>query len=621
MNNLKLIKRIVFLFLLVIVLNSSFISAQTWFGCDNGELVHCDDEPCYTAGAGSYWDGTQIVPNGVGCGIICGENGITSVATGCTDTNFDDAYCAYYDSDNNFGVETDDAYNSCFESDYCYIGCCCGVSVYTPGYDANSVCYGGACFDDFGSEATTNKAWSHGQEYSVLSFDDSGKLIKEINRYYSTLLFASSKFGDVKREVLYPLTDLEVRIRADDTDFEIENFPDYNKNAFGVASGTLRVDKIEVINYDFVGRGKYTLTSDYYYDGTGVVNAGLPSKVVTKNKDLFDADKSSIDKMEYLAETDASARSKHMLAQPKSTERFETSEIDSNREHYLEPEYESFDGRYFMKTVKEWQDEDNDGVVDADELFWTEKVLEYNNFGQPVKIEKANGVIIETVYNQYSLPLEGYDSNYGSKAIWKKTYNSDGTLNSATNINGKTTNYYYDARLRLEKVVVGPDDTISSPTIIYSYSEYLDSAHPKFVKKETKLAEGKYAVHIEFSDGFGRVVQIQDKRDDNTYLVQAVKFDSFGRKWREYKPYYTNTGGQYQTTVLQGTLYTQYDYYPESGEKIWQKIMPGGGTIEYLYGSTSNGLPTITMIDEEGDYTRYTYDLMGRLLKVEQKKK
>jgi len=63
--------------------------------------------------------------------------------------------------------------------------------------------------------------------------------------------------------------------------------------------------------------------------------------------------------------------------------------------------------------------------------------------------------------------------------------------------------------------------------------------------------------------------------------------------------------------------YTEFIYYNDPTNRIKEKIFPDGSSIEYFYG-INDDKPTITIKDENNQYSRYTYDLLGNLLKVEQ---
>lgn len=524
-----------------------------------------------------------------------------------------DPYCEATCCNTKDGCQADGLYhdygcsgNSCVES----------TPICTPNCCAGGTCVDNVCrtdivdFNSFGSEAQISKIWSMGNEYLTRSYDKNDNPVKEVKRYFDTELHIAVKFGDVKRNSPHPLFGLRAI-----------NYPDYVENAFGVASGTLRLTKTEMINYDLVGRGKSNFKVENFFE----LVSGLPSYVLRYNKDL---EGETVIKEEFTYEfqendalgTDSS--DKHILSFPKKIITSKDDVIESASEiNYLEKET----GRWLVDQNKNWENLDGDNVIDANEL--KTKIIHdtYDRFGNIIKKVNAKGAYEITTYDGFGRAESGTNSENEPKETWSRTFNNYGLIETETDINDDVTTYYYDSYLRLSKIVESNDD-VNNPTVEFFYTEYTSSSSPKSIKKETKMDATRTAINIQFFDGFNRLIQTQDLVSGSNYIVNAIEFDNLGRQSKIYKPVEVSTSGNYKTIAqletlngVNNLLYTEFIYYPEPGEKVWKKIQPDGTFIEYKYGSI-NGLPTTTTIDERGHSTRYTYDLLGRLLKVEQGK-
>jgi len=272
--------------------------------------------------------------------------------------------------------------------------------------------------------------------------------------------------------------------------------------------------------------------------------------------------------------------------------------------------------RIFLSSTKSWLDADFDEVVDNNELHIVASVNSYDDYGNPLETQDSSGNNVFIRYNSKELPSHGWNQEYGSDGnpAWVKKYYDNGLLANITDENGKTINYYYDSHLRLEKVV-DEGDSYYSPSREYVYHDYESSNNPNWQLTKTKISSGVYSEVKEFTDGWGKVVQTQRKKEGSTWIVAIVEYDKVGRKYREYQPFESSTSGNYYTGSA-GTSFTEYQYYPDPLNKVKKKILPNGADIQYLYGSY-NGLPTITVKDENDQVKRFVYDTSGKIIRVE----
>ncbi len=120
------------------------------------------------------------------------------------------------------------------------------------------------------------------------------------------------------------------------------------------------------------------------------------------------------------------------------------------------------------------------------------EIMSYSNIGLPLSTETSGSNIL----------TQSQTLTYNNSLPW--------LINSVTDANNLTTNYTYDSFGRLQSVI-NPGDTVASPSVRYVYS---DAESPWFLSPmlmETYYKDGLLQNVRQFYDGFGRLVQEQNK--------------------------------------------------------------------------------------------------------------
>lgn len=265
----------------------------------------------------------------------------------------------------------------------------------------------------------------------------------------------------------------------------------------------------------------------------------------------------------------------------------------------------------------------NEGNPDLDKRVYSE-ILEFDNFARPIKTRNFDGAIVNIRYDKRGNIYKKWYTNVTSEQwpSFSKAYDSFGILTEKnTSISKFPENFYYNDRFRLEKLV-GKDDTESSPTLIYEYD--LSLTPKKFVTK-SKIRQGVYAEAIEFKNSNGLIMQKQEKVSGNDYLVKHVSYRN-GSMWREYAPVIMTTSGNYvDESTIESTVseYKEYYYADDPTRRIESIRFEDGNFKTFLYDSmdipsSDLNFPRITVIEPNGAMSRYTFNLMDNVIKVEQ---
>jgi len=485
-------------------------------------------------------------------------------------------------------------------------------------------------YDNFGSSAAIATNWKRGMEYKsqIYSADTSkGRLglLSETKRTYSTKDNFKVFFGGIGLGGLNPLYSTTLSSsQKSSLDGYTDVYGGPSRYAYGYYSGTMVVDQIEDNRYGIYGADEYsTVVQNLETDPI----TGTPTRTLKTN---FDGTTTTYrtDVVELAYQTNTDLEAKHMVAQMGSHKIYEGQTPGSNNlKSALVMTYADFDPtadkRLYQEATQVWNDLDEDGSLDAGELVTVSLKTDYDELGNVEVSEDTYGNQVHIVYDSYGRPIKGWNDEYGdtNNPAWRKTYYSSGLLESMTDENDMTTMYFYDSFGR-SWVTVKQGDSIFKPTVQTVYHDYESSTSPRGTLTKTKTGDFMYAQTKEFLNGFGNLVQTQvklnDDENDPTWLVTIIEYDSFNRKWKEYQPFEANTNGDYYTGAIPGGVdYTEYFYYSEPLLRVKKKVLANGGEVEYLYG-TNNGVPTITVKDANNQVKRFTYDLFGNLIKVEE---
>ena len=194
----------------------------------------------------------------------------------------------------------------------------------------------------------------------------------------------------------------------------------------------------------------------------------------------------------------------------------------------------------------------------------------------PTKVTDHSGYWVETTYD--------YNTGLPTK-----------TVDSA----GRTTATTYDKMNRPKKITV-PDGG-------YVQYDYDDTA--RTITKEVLVdALGNVGKQVTRLDKLGRVTQTEPSDPEGNILVDT-KYDKKGRVSEVSNPY--RSGG---TAVWNRTEYDAMD-------RPTTRTGPDGSTVTYDYTDDEDNATTdnqTTVTDQAGNSRRYTYDGLGRMVKVEE---
>ena len=241
----------------------------------------------------------------------------------------------------------------------------------------------------------------------------------------------------------------------------------------------------------------------------------------------------------------------------------------------------------------------------------------YDVYGNLLASINPAGVASFTFFDKmHANPVYGFRNGRGTPEDpeWRINYYPNGQIKSEIDENGEKVQYYYNNLGMLEREV-DEGDTYEKPTIRKEYHFPTGRGDLYWVKTYSKITNDKYALTIEFFDGFGRIIQKQKLRDDGKYIVSTQKYDSDGRIVSSTKPFVSDTHGGYINK--EGKVAERYSYIDFQNTMKKDIIHSDGSRISYYFGATGTK-PIAMLSDEEGHTKLYTFDVFGNLLEVKE---
>lgn len=262
---------------------------------------------------------------------------------------------------------------------------------------------------------------------------------------------------------------------------------------------------------------------------------------------------------------------------------------------------------------------DSNILFDGLESLIYSEILEFDNFGRPLRARNFDGSITNLRRDDRGRIVKSWMDGLTSEENpeFENFYNKYGFLEEQKIFSSNFSNlYFYDDNLLLE-ITSFSGDNEDSPTAVYEYD--LETLPKKYITK-SKVSEGVYAEEIIFKDVNGVVLQKQAKSSGNEYVVKMLAYQN-GKLWREYSPFSASTSGDYVSEVPSGLEFKEYDYADDPTERIISIKYEDGNIKTYDYSAyqTSTGfIPQVTVTEPNSARTRYTFDLSNNLLMVEQ---
>lgn len=278
----------------------------------------------------------------------------------------------------------------------------------------------------------------------------------------------------------------------------------------------------------------------------------------------------------------------------------------------------------------------------------TDSRVEYDAYGRQTAAWDVKGNKTTTAYS----PDTGRytESTTTNPLGWTETARLDarGNVIAATNVNGRTTTYDYDALGRVAKVWLPNRSTSSGASFEYSYSlsdTGLNTVTTKRLNAATTTATEHYTAEVSIMDGFLREVQTQtvSPAADGGRIVTDTGYDDHGRAATTQGPYRVagdpDAAGRFvpDADILTRRFETRYDAADrpvaaiqyDLHDELWRTtIRYDGNTVTVV--PPRGGVATTERSDAlgriverrqhlnpraEGDYqsTQYGYDNGGRL--------
>ena len=226
---------------------------------------------------------------------------------------------------------------------------------------------------------------------------------------------------------------------------------------------------------------------------------------------------------------------------------------------------------------------------------------------------------------------------------WTYTYkpNTD-FVESITDENGQKTKFDYDDFLRLYKKYTkwDPVGLNYKTTTTYTYNYKSASNTDNYVLTETAFSDGTTTQKTRnYFDWLGRPLQIMradySPNAGKSTAFTTISYDNFGRDYRTYIPFETNSAAY--TSAPVGTSYRENTYEKSDLNRIEKQTLEDGNFVSISYGSNTatdnvllftvatptqyyaaNSLRKKTTTDENNNVTIDFTDKAGRLIMTRQ---
>ncbi|MEW6170763.1 MAG: toxin TcdB middle/N-terminal domain-containing protein, partial [Candidatus Omnitrophota bacterium] len=241
----------------------------------------------------------------------------------------------------------------------------------------------------------------------------------------------------------------------------------------------------------------------------------------------------------------------------------------------------------------------------------------YDNLGNLIQAQDSLGRVTTTSYDTVLKMYPTIITNSLGQ-ITQSTYDASiAKVLTSTDPNNQTTTNVYDTFGRLIKVI-GPNDTLDSPAIIYEYD--LTSC-PIKVTKRVKTAYNQspntYLTTYQFYDGLGRLIETKSPAEDESILhtprqiiSDIVKFDQRGQVSEKYLPYFVPASSNYVAPTFQ-TPHITFEY--DALGRNTRVINADGSFSQTIYNQW-----TITNIDENNHQITKHLDAYGKIIQVQE---
>ncbi|MBP9694902.1 MAG: hypothetical protein KBD73_00600 [Candidatus Magasanikbacteria bacterium] len=197
-------------------------------------------------------------------------------------------------------------------------------------------------------------------------------------------------------------------------------------------------------------------------------------------------------------------------------------------------------------------------LLDGSTMQVTNRV--YNSYGLPTSVTDPNGNVTTYSYDSFNL----YPTTITNALNQSTQYTYDYSLGKPKTVidpNGAHTDTTYDG---LDRVVAVRQSDPNNPaqTVLVKQVIYTDNVFPRSIREFNFLDSDTNSVEsVSYIDSSNRVLQTRrEALGADTYTIQNIVYDGFGRKVSDSLPYVGNGSGYTGSTAAPSSLVTNYQY-------------------------------------------------------------
>ena len=199
-----------------------------------------------------------------------------------------------------------------------------------------------------------------------------------------------------------------------------------------------------------------------------------------------------------------------------------------------------------------------------------------------------------------------------------------GQAQETQDANRASTGYTYDQWGR-PTAVTRPDDTSANPTEAYVYYDALRPFRLDTKVREVSGCAGCSQPTVTFYDGFGRVIQTKvESQNDSEMIVTDTRYNALGQVQDQYVPYKLNNSTTFYDFVALNTAQPKTTTTYDALGRVTKVTAPDGTASETLYRVEVNPAdpdfntprPAVYSIDANRHFVRRASDVFGNLRSV-----
>jgi RHS repeat-associated protein len=245
---------------------------------------------------------------------------------------------------------------------------------------------------------------------------------------------------------------------------------------------------------------------------------------------------------------------------------------------------------------------------------WFATMMGYDSQGNVTTVDDARSTPTTTYRTTTSYdPTGTYVTRIANVRNQSRLFTYDlrlGQVATTTDPNGQVTTTSYDTLGRVASVLL-PGETLPSMTTSYALGSPISTTT---ACQRTQAGGGEELLCVKsFTDGLGRTIQVRAPAQDATkdIVTGVVAFNSRGLVGQQWLPYLDTMSTTYAPLPSGVAPPATYDY--DILGRLVQTTAPDGSTTKALYDDRA-----VTLEDANTHQIRRTHDAYGRLLRVEE---